>query len=208
MRTDDLIDAIAGDATPVRRLRPPVLRVGAWLGMALPATLLVVLAMGPRPDLAAELRDPAFVVRLLAALAAAVVAAWAALSAGVPGTARWKLFAPVAPTALWLATVGQQCWAGWPQYGLAGPVWEADCVLSVAAVSLLPAAAIFILIRRGARLDAGYALSWGGVAIAALADAGLRLFHGHDAAVMDIAWQFVTVLALAACGWRALPTDR
>lgn len=204
MQTSELIDRLARDARPVRRLRPPLWRTALWLAAALPATAAVVAIMGLRPDLPAELDDPLFLLRLAGAFGTAMAAGWAALAAGVPGMPRWKLLIPIAPAAIWLATLGRQCWLGWPETGL-GPAWESDCVFAIAAVSVAPTAVIFALIRRGARLGAGPALAWAAVAVAALADVGLRAFHGHDAALMDVAWQLACAAALAIAGRFGLP---
>src|SRR5436309_2989181 len=113
MDTNQLIKELAADLKPVRRLLPPVLRLIGWLALAIPATALVVLAMQVRPDIAAKLADPGFLTQELASLATALVAGWAALVACVPGEARWKLWAPFAPLALWMASLGRQCWNEW-----------------------------------------------------------------------------------------------
>jgi hypothetical protein len=108
MNTDELIDALVGDLKPVRPLRPPAWRLIGWLAVSVPVTALIVVAMRLRPDIGAKLADPVFLTQELASLATALVAGWAALVTCVPGEPRWKLWAPVAPLALWIATLGRQ----------------------------------------------------------------------------------------------------
>lgn len=200
MDTKQLIDGLVTQIKPVRRLRPPVLRLMLWLALSIPATAAVVAAMGLRPDLAVKLADPVFLLQQLAALATAVAAGWAALVTCVPGEPRWKLWAPVAPLALWMASLGRQCWDEWLRLGAGGMEFHADfmCVPAIAMTSAVPALALVLAIRRGARLRSRYAVWWGSLAAAALANVGLRLFHPEDAALMVIVWQFGSVLLFTA----------
>ena len=56
-RTSDLIDALVDWATPVRRLRPPLVRAGIWLALAAAMLALLCAAHGVRSDLAARLQS-------------------------------------------------------------------------------------------------------------------------------------------------------
>ncbi|QQM94977.1 DUF1109 family protein (plasmid) [Burkholderia glumae] len=73
-----------------------------------------------------------------------------------PGTARWKLWLPVAPLSVWIASLGHQCWSEWILVGASGMSLRPDwmCLPNIAVIGALPAIAIVIAIRRGARLDA------------------------------------------------------
>lgn len=200
MNTDELIDALVGDLKPVRPLRPPAWRLIGWLAVSVPVMALIVVAMRLRPDIGAKLADPVFLTQELASLATALVAGWAALVTCVPGEPRWKLWAPVAPLALWIATLGRQCWDEWVRLGVSGMEFHSDlmCLPAIAMTGAVPALAIVFAIRRGARLRARYAVLWGSLAAAALANVGLRLFHREDAALMVIVWQFGSVLLFTA----------
>lgn len=200
MKTDELIDALIADLKPVHRLRPPAVRLLGWLMLSIPATAIAVAAMGLRPDITAKAADPVFMAEQLASFITALVAGWAALVAGVPGEPRWKRRAPVLPLAVWMASLGHQCWSEWWSLGLSGMEFHDDfiCVPSIAVISAIPALAIVYAIRRGASLHSWSAISWGSLAAAALANTGLRLFHTEDAALMVIVWQFGSVLLLMA----------
>lgn len=76
--TPSLIDALVDRATPVRRLRAPLVRACVWLGFAGIVLVLIAAVHGVRTDLAEHLRQPVFLVSLAAALATGVLAAVAA----------------------------------------------------------------------------------------------------------------------------------
>ena len=196
METDRLIENLGRDLQPVRRLRPAARRVAAWFAVAFAAGAVVVLASGPRPELAAHFADPAFTDQVLAALVAALLAAWAALAVGVPGgTQRWTLWLPAAPLAWWLAALGHQCWQVWLRLGPGGITLnpELDCFASIALVGAVPAIAIVAMIRRGARFRATAALLWGSLAVALFANAAHLLFHEGDAGLLGVMVQIVSV---------------
>jgi hypothetical protein len=200
MDTDRLIDTLAADLTPVRRLASPERRVALWLAVALPATAVVVAAYGLRDDVAVMLADPAFVVQMAAAVATALAAAWAAFSTGVPGARPWAVWAPVAPFAVWVASLGQQCVAEWLAFGAEGMEFAPDveCTGAIAVAGAVPALVIVAMIRRGANFRPGLTMLWGGLAAAALAYAAHRLFHERDAALLVLVWQFGAVVLYSA----------
>ncbi|ACR32745.1 NrsF family protein [Burkholderia glumae] len=194
MDTHTLIDALVADLRPVRRLSPPALRLLGWLVVSVPAVAAIVALEGVRSDITAQLAEPSFLIEQVTTVATALVAGWAALAGCIPGTARWKLWLPVAPLSVWIASLGHQCWSEWILVGASGMSLRPDwmCLPNIAVIGALPAIAIVIAIRRGARLDATPVL-WGSLAAAALADAALRLIHAEDAALMVIVWQFGSV---------------
>lgn len=120
MDTHTLIDALVADLIPVRRLFPPTLRLLGWLAVSIPAVATVVALQGVRSDLAMRFAEPTFLAEQAATVATALVAGWAALAGCIPGTARWKLWAPVAPLCAWMVSLGHQCWSDWVRVGTAG----------------------------------------------------------------------------------------
>lgn len=210
MDTNALIAALVADLKPVRRLLPPAWRLLGWLLVSVPAAAAVVAMARARPDLATKLAEPAYLAEQTAAVVTALVAGWAALVACVPGAPRWKLWTPVVPLVLWMLSLGHQCWDEWVRFGAGGMEFRSDwmCLPSIAVTGAIPALAIVIAVRRGARLSAVPVL-WGSLAAAALASIALRLFHAEDAALMVIVWQFGSVALfttlLTACGRFLLP---
>lgn len=191
METERLVEQLAADLKPVRRIFPPAARLGWWLLVSLPATALVAFAFGLRPDLAARLADPAFLLEEVAALLTALFAAYAALCAGLPDQPAWKLWLPLAPMALWLGTLGHQCLDVALRLGPKGLVitWDAMCLPAIALGGLVPLLAILLLLHRGGRFRTTHCSLCGALGAAALAAAALRLYHTQDAAIMVIVWQ-------------------
>lgn len=205
MNYDRLIDELTNDLRPVEPLQPEWRRLMNWLAMSLPAAALVVLMMGLRPDVAEKLAERMFIAQELAMIAVAVVGAWVAFLAVVPGSPRSALWAPVIPLAAWIATMGAQYWSDLSVSGFAGMAFAVDlkCVPGIAMSGLVPIIAMIVMLRKGARFKRGVAVFWGTLASAALANAGLRLFHTIDAALMVIVWQFGTVLLFTALATMA-----
>jgi len=199
MRTDDLIQQLAGDARPVRRLHPPVLRTGIWLAVSLPWVAAVVYVMGIRPDLGVQMSDGHWLFEQSAALLTALMAAMAAFCAGVPGRPKWEHYLPLLPLAMWLAALGQGCVQDWLSLGSAGLVVRPDwqCLPGIVFVGLGPAIAMTVMILRGSPIAPMTTTALGALAAGGLAEVGLRLFHQEDASLMVLIWQAGTVFGLS-----------
>jgi hypothetical protein len=202
MRSKDLIKALAADAMPVRRLASPMLRLTLWVAASAAYTAIIVGMMGLRPDLPARLTDARFVVEVGATFMTSVLAAAAAFCAGCPGRPIWERFAPVPAMALWFVSLGEGCWQSLEQAGAQGLQFRLDfvCFPSIVLVSIVPAALILIMIRRGAPIAPVTTTALGTLAAAALGATALRLFHAQDASLMILVWQFGAVALLAGFG--------
>src|SRR5713101_5381432 len=115
--TPDLIEALAANATPVRRLRPPLARAMLWLSFAAVILVLLAVSHGARPDLAQRLQQPMFVVSIVASLFTGVLAAIAAFLVSLPDRSRGWLLLPMPALVLWLSNVGYQCLVQWIDIG-------------------------------------------------------------------------------------------
>ena len=201
MTTEELIAQLAAEArTPVRPLPPPPRRVLRWLVLSVPWVALVILVMGPRPDLAQKFGDGRWLIAQGAALVTAVMAAMAAFCSGVPGRPRWEHAMPIAPALIWTATLGAGCLQDWIVAGPGGLSFEPDwaCLPGIVIVGFVPGLTMAVMLRRIAPLAPMTAVGLGGLAAAALADFGLRLFHAQDASLMVLVWQVGTVALLTA----------
>jgi len=198
MRTEELIERLAANAAPVQCLRPPYLRLARWLLVSVPWVAAVVFVMGLRPDIAARLTDTRWLVEQGGALATAIMAAMAALCAGVPGRPRWEHYLPLVPLAVWLGALGQGCLQAWLVSGSAGlalqPDWQ--CLPGIVFVGFVPAVAIAVMIFRGSPINPMKTTALAALAAGGLAEVGLRLFHQQDASLMVLVWQAGTVFGL------------
>lgn len=203
MDTDKLIACLTENADPVRRLSSPWVRTALWFAIAIPYVAVIVVMMAPRNDLVLKFTDFRFLLEQVAALCTAIGAAVAAFQSIVPGYNRRFLLLPLVPLTVWLASLGQGCVQLWLR-GEALVSFTSDfiCIPAIALVGTLPAAAMVLMLRKGAPLWPHASAALGGLAAAGLGNFGLRLFHAQDASLMVLVWQMGTVFMLTVlCGW-------
>jgi hypothetical protein len=195
METEHLVERLATELTPVRRIARPAIRLAWWLLISVPAAALVVWSFGLRPDLAARLADRTFLLAEVAAMLTALVGIYAALCAGLPDQPGWKVWLPMAPMALWLGSLGKQCVDVFLRLGPEGLAITSDamCLPAIAMGALVPAIAIVVMLRRSGKFRTTHACLCGALGAAALGAAALRLYHMEDAAIMVIVWQLGSV---------------
>ena len=198
--TDKFIERLAEAVEPVQPLSRPWIRTAAWLLVAIPYVVLVVLVVSPRADLLAKAVQWRYLVEQLAALTTGIAAATAAFATTIPGYDRKILFLPALPLAIWLGSVGEGCIQDWIQLGPDGLSLRPDwfCFPAIVLVGAVPAIAIAVMLRRGAPLTPHITTALGGLAAAGLGNFGLRLFHSQDASLMVLVWQVGTVFILTA----------
>lgn len=203
MDTEKLIACLTENADPVRRLPSPWVRTALWFAIAILYVAVIVVMMAPRNDLALKFTDFRFLLEQVAALCTAIGAAVAAFQSIVPGYNRRFLLLPLVPLTVWLASLGHGCVQLWLR-GEALVSFTSDfiCIPAIALVGTLPAAAMVLMLRKGAPLWPHASAALGGLAAAGLGNFGLRLFHAQDASLMVLVWQMGTVFMLTIlCGW-------
>jgi hypothetical protein len=198
MDIENLIEALVITAQPVRRLARPWVRTAVWLAIAIPYIVLVIYMMSPRADLGSKISESRYLVEQFAALATAVTAAIAAFATTIPGYSRKVLLLPVLPFLAWLGVLGQGCISTLIQVGPQGLSFQPDwfCLPAIVLVGTVPAAAMAVMLRRGAPLSPHISTALGALAAAGLGNFGLRFFHSQDADLMVLVWQFGTVFLL------------
>jgi len=198
--TPDLIETLVASATPVRRLRPPLVRAGLWLLFAAFLLGLIGIALGLRSDIFECVRQPRFVVAMLGALATGILAALASFRVSLPdGSRRWLLL-PLPALALWVSTIGYGCLTDWISIGPQG-VRSGEAVRCFATLLLTSVPlwiALLVMLRHAARLRPTEVSLMGGLAVAAFTSCALSLFHDLDASVMILIWNLGSAAALAA----------
>jgi hypothetical protein len=212
--TDTLIDRLAGDASPVRRVDPVWKRVTLWLCLGFPPLLVIVAVHGLVVDLPTLMGDGQLLVEQAAAFATAVAAAAAAFASTIPGGSRRWLWLPAVPLAAWLLAIGKGCFDDWLQFGPDGLALRPDfeCFGPMLLMAAVPAVVMLVMLRRGAPLAPRATLFLGALATAAVVAFGLRFFHIGDASIMVLVWHMgvASVLTFAAglagprvLGWPA-----
>lgn len=197
--TEELIEALVDLAAPVRRLRPPLVRAALWLVLATSVLALIGIAHGVRPDIDERLQQPMFVIRMLSALATAVLASIASFRISLPDTSRWWVLLPAPALILWVSTIGYGCLADWVSIGPDGVrLGEAvQCFATLLMTSVPLSIAIVIMLRYAALLRPTEVSVTAGLAVAAMTAFALSLFHGLDATVMILMWNLGVALLIA-----------
>ncbi len=192
--TPELIDALVACATPVRRLRPPLVRAMVWLAFAGLVLALVAIGHGLRPDLVLRFHQPVFAISAVAALATGILAAMAAFTISLPDRSRWWLALPMPALAVWISTIGYGCLSDWVSIGPEGVRLgdEMRCFALLVLTSVPLSVALAVMLRYAAMLRAGAVAMTGGLAIAAITATALSLFHDHDATAMILVWNLGT----------------
>jgi hypothetical protein len=201
-KTPDLIDALVETATPVRRLRPPIVRAGLWLAFAAIVLGLIAIAHGVRPDFSDCMRQPLFVLGMLGALATGILAAVTSFRLSLPDSSRLWIVLPLPALALWVATIGYGCLTDWVSIGPDGiRLGEAiRCFATLLMTSVPLSIAMLVMLRYTALLRPIEVSVLGGLAIAAVTAFALSLFHDLDATVMILIWNLGSAALIAALG--------
>jgi hypothetical protein len=195
--TSQLIERLAAEARPVRRLRPPGWRAMLWLAAA---GVVIALAIGLFSDL------PLFMQRAQSArldwemagiLLAGVLAVVAAFHLSLPDRSGLWALLPLPPLGVWLASMGYNCYQHWFTDGWAlGSSW--DCLKFIIGASVPLGGTLFFLLRRAAPLAPVRVAALGGLGVGSIAAFTLQFFHPFDVTFMDLATQMAAVAAVAA----------
>ena len=201
-KTPDLIDALVECATPVRRLRPPLVRGALWLALAALILALLAIVHGVRADLAERLHQPVFVVSITAALATGVLAAVAAFMVSLPDRSQWWLAVPAPALAVWVGTIGYGCLTDWVVIGPDGVRFgdTLRCFATLVLTSVPLAIALAVMLRYAALLRPGAVTLAGALAVAAITSSALSLFHDLDATMMILIWNLGTAALITGLG--------
>lgn len=200
--TPELIETLAAHATPVRRLRPPLLRAGLWLLAAGLVMALGASLYGTRPDLAERLREPTFAAMLAGSLLTGMLAAVAAFHLSLPDRSRLWLLLPTPALALWATTIGYGCLSDWVRIPPGGVQLgtTVECFVTLVITSVPLSAFLLVMLRHTARLYPTMVAMVGGLASAGIAATALSLFHELDASLMVLLWNLGTAALIVGLG--------
>ena len=219
METDDLVRRLAEDVRPVRPLGAPWFRALLWLAISAPPVFLVVWwhGLGTKAGMVAT-ADVRMTIEWLAILATAISAAVAAFASAVPGVSRRWLWVPAVPLAVWLAAIGQGCIEDYRAMGAAAFALrlDSDCYVPTVLAGIIPVAAMLAMLRRGAPVMPRATLTLAALAVAAVVNLAMLLFHVGDVSIMVLVWHAGVVVTIAAIAgligprvlvWRNAPAE-
>lgn len=198
---DRLIQGLAADLTPVRRLPAPALRALGWLG----AVVAIAVALAVFADLHAMwariTMAPDMWLAVIGSIATAVLASIAAFELSLPDARRDWAWLPLPGVLLWIGASGFGCLRVWvlPDTHVAVMNESRDCLVFIIALSVPLSALMLVMLRRACPLQPGLTAAMGGLAVAAAAATLLNFFHPFDAAATDLAVHaFAVGLVVAA----------
>jgi hypothetical protein len=208
MNTNELIERLSRDLAPVKPLWRPGKRAVAWLSAAAVyvAVLTVLLAKAGTP---LELAEPRVWIPHLAAIAACLLASWAAFASVIPGHSRGPAVWAAAGGLVWIASV------------VVASRWHSDVAEIVAArhevacvvVIVLGGAPLLVamaaMLRRGAPFAPGTTAAFAALAVGAITNIGACLWRPHAVDGVTLVWHGGAILVLVlACvlGARLVPT--
>jgi len=200
--TPELIDTLVQAAAPVRRLRPPLVRAALWILLAAFVLVLIAIGNGLRPDIAIRIRQPVFVLSMIAALATGLLAAIASFQISLPDRSRWWLLLPIPALVIWVSTIGYGCLTDWLNISPSGvhAGEAARCLATLLLTSIPLSIAMLVMLRYAALLRPTEAGGMAGLAIAAVTAFALSLIHDLDASMMILIWNLGVAALIAGFG--------
>ena len=203
MRTEDLIQQLAADASPVRPLPSTTARVAAWLVLAGLSLGIVMLLMGVRRELgdAADRMD--FTVEAALLLLTAVSAVIGAMLVSVPGAGlarrvRWI------PVGLGVATIllaaGELAYAAVSGAPTGRLTFAWHCLYKTTSVALVPGVILFVMLRRAAPLNPGWAGLLAALATASVGVLGANIICPNDRPLHMLIWHVLPLMLFAGGG--------
>jgi hypothetical protein len=194
--TPALIDVLASDAKPIRRLRPPLARAGLWLGVFVMIVASVTWVTGSWPLMLERLRLTRFAVEMAATFLTGIAAVVAAFYLSLPDRSRFWIMLPLPTLVLWLASSGYGCYENWIADGPQG--WRlgrsSDCFVFILTMSIPVGIALYLGLRRALPLEPLRVMAVGGLGVAGLAAATLQFYHPFDVTIVDLAVHVTAVL--------------
>ncbi len=206
MQTDKLIESLAAQLRPVRRLRAPLLRALAWLVVVGGCGAVIIAREVGLGTFMQRFAAPRVALEDIATALTAITAIIAAFELSVPGRSpRWALL-PVLPFVVWLGASGLGCLRnGLSLHGAGGISGDSPhCFEFIVGASVPLALGLFWMLRRARPIAPLPVAALGTLGVAASAAFMLQFFHPFDVTVIDLALHLAAVALVVLVGtlWR------
>ena len=197
VRPDELIAALAADATPVQPLKPPLKRAAALLGAGALGSGLALFLVGDVRQLLDRYagREDVLVIEMGAMLVTAVLAVIGAFFMSIPGRSKHWLLAPLPSFLVWLLLSGAGCYDDFVRQGASGLEigHSMDCLIFILATSVVLGAPLLWRLSRASPIEPLPVALLGGLGAAALAAFLLQFFHPFAVTFIDLAVHLVSI---------------
>ncbi|MEO8001463.1 MAG: DUF1109 domain-containing protein [Arenimonas sp.] len=202
--TQTLIDQLSASAVPVKPLASPIKRTFVWCIAAIIIIGLIVTSYGVRPGFFNDIHEPVKAIGWGASILTGLLAAFAVFQISVPGrSSAWTwLSAPFA--LLWFSSLCLGCMQDFGTNGMDAFAFEAgswECARAITAMSLPLGFIMLMLVRHAGVIRPALTAYLAALSTAALASAGVSLFHNGESAFMVLIWHLGAVVVLSVACW-------
>jgi hypothetical protein len=201
-QTERLVQSLAAQLQPVRRLRPPAQRAAAWLAVVATVLLVAILCFANLGVFVRRMSSPRTALECAATALTAITAVIAAFEVSVPdGSPRWA-WLPLPSLLVWLGAGGLGCLRnGVSLHGPDGPLGDSpSCFSFIAGLSVPLAAGLFWMLRRARPIAPLPVALLGTLGVAATAAFVLQFFHPFDVTVIDLSLHLGAIGLVIAVG--------
>lgn len=198
--TASLIEQLASQASPVRRLASPLRRTLLWSVLAAAIIALITAAHGLRPGLAAALASPPALIEWIASALTGLLAAYAVFQISVPGRSPLWAWLPVPSLLLWLVGLGWGCIEDFARLQGGAFAYQSDsweCALAITATSVPLGLVMLLMVRHAGVVRPLPTAMLAGLSAAALSAAGVSLYHDGESAWMVLLWHVGAVALMS-----------
>jgi hypothetical protein len=202
MQTEQVIEQLAAELEPVKRLRAPSERALIWLSLVGCVAALVILRYAHMDTALQRLSIPRITLECAAIGLTAIAAILAAFQISVPDrSARWA-WLPLPPFLVWLGASGLGCLRSGLLFHTRGAAIgeSSHCFIFIVAVSVPLAVLLFAMLRRARPLNPIPVAVLGTLGVAASAAFLLEFFHPYDVTAIDLALHLAAVAAVILLG--------
>ena len=204
METVDLIQTLARDTKPARRLRPLSVRLVVWAAVSLVIVSVWIVVFGVRPDLSPKLGELRFIVEGLLLLTGGIFSALISLVLGIPDNDR-KLALKVSaliPVTAWftlLIVVLIHNFTHGEANALSAGL-GVNCVRDIFLIGMGPALFLFYLVRRASPTEPALTGALVLISMTCIGALGTHFLCKNDRALHLIVWHFLPIIVLALAG--------
>ena len=202
--TTTLIEQLAARGKPVQRLASPLRRALSWIGLAIAIIAAVVAIYGFRAGLVQTLETPAGGIEWGASVLTGLLAAYATFQVSVPGRSAHWAWLPLPTLLVWLGGIGLGCLGDFAHMGMQAFAFQGEsreCALAITLISLPLGLVMLLMVRHAGVVRPGPTAMLGVLSAAALAAAGVSLFHQGETALMVLVWHLGAVATLSLLSW-------
>jgi hypothetical protein len=200
--TESLIESLAQGAPPVRRLKPPVLRALAWIGLAVVVIAALAAWRGLRADFGQQEADPAYWVQLLGAALMGICGTLAVFEVSLPDRSRLWMLLPAPAALFWATGFAYGCLGHWVAIPFGAPVAEDSekCLTTIVLAAIPLGLALWLMLRRTRTLRPDDSAWLGALAVAGFADTAHLLLHTVQASLLVLAVNVLPVAVIVILG--------